>query len=205
MHPSDFNLQFQNQSTESKIVVSLERISQAFRVLLWQESKEHSLSPLQVQVLIFILYHRIEQCTVSYLAAEFNLTKATISDTVKALEQKSLILKTTLEHDTRSQNLVLTEEGRDTALKNALFTREIHQPLEKLREEDKESMLRDLLNIIHHLNQIGIISIQRMCTLCVHHESNKNGAAHYCNLLDKPLKICDLRIDCPEFDSTKQT
>lgn len=52
---SDFDLNQQIQSTESKIVASLERIAQAFRVLLWQESKEFALSPIQVQLLIFFV------------------------------------------------------------------------------------------------------------------------------------------------------
>lgn len=53
MSKSAFALTYQNQSTESKIVASLERISQAFRVLVWNESKGHSLSPIQIQVLFF--------------------------------------------------------------------------------------------------------------------------------------------------------
>ena len=57
MSKSDFDLVHQNQNVESKIVAALERISQAFRVLLWQESKEFSLTPIQVQVLIFLLHH----------------------------------------------------------------------------------------------------------------------------------------------------
>lgn len=93
MNTSDFDLNHQNRNTESKIIASLERISQAFRVLLWQQSKEHSLSPIQVQVLIFLLHHSNEKRKVSYLADEFNMTKATISDTVKTLEQKDLFPK----------------------------------------------------------------------------------------------------------------
>lgn len=87
MKRSAFNLAHQNTSVESKIIASLERVSQAFRVLLWNESKEFSLSPIQVQVLIFLLFHSSEKRKVSYLADEFNMTKATISDTIKSLEQ----------------------------------------------------------------------------------------------------------------------
>ena len=54
MEKSSFHLTEQNQKIESRIVVALERISEAFRVLLWNESKENSLSPIQIQILIFI-------------------------------------------------------------------------------------------------------------------------------------------------------
>lgn len=64
MKYSSFNLSEQNQKVESLIVVALERISEAFRVLLWNESKENSLSPIQIQILIFVNFHSLEKCKV---------------------------------------------------------------------------------------------------------------------------------------------
>ena len=115
MKKSVFDLAHQNSSLESKIVASLERVSQAFRVLLWNESKEHSLSPIQVQLLIFLLHHSDQKRKVSYLAEEFNMTKATISDTVKTLEQKLFIKKEFEAHDARSYIIHLTEKGKELA------------------------------------------------------------------------------------------
>ncbi len=112
MNYSSFNLNEQNQKIESRIVVALERISEAFRVLLWNESKENSLSPIQIQILIFIHFHTSEKCKVGYLADEFNMTKATISDSVKVLLLKELVAKETDPVDTRSFSLSLTNEGK---------------------------------------------------------------------------------------------
>lgn len=193
MDKSDFDLS--NQSVESKIVASLERIAQAFRVLLWQESKEFSLSPIQVQVLIFLLYHSEEKRKVSYLAAEFNMTKATISDTVKTLEQKKLIMKAYEPHDTRSYVIHLTRKGEDIASRTSLFTREIRTPVNKLHPDDKENLLLSLLNIIRHLNRTEVITLQRMCMNCSYYRSSDG---HFCTLLNQPLHVQDLRVDCPE-------
>jgi len=200
MEKSDFDLIQQNKSTESKIVASLERISQAFRVLLWQESKEFLLSPIQVQVLIFLLHHSAEKRKVSYLADEFNMTKATISDTVKALGQKELITKEVDSSDTRSYAIHLTAKGFDIARQNSLFTQEIRTPIDKLSKDDKENLLLSLLNIIRHLNQTGVITIQRMCMTCSHYQLNKNGKEHFCKLLNQQLQVADLRVDCPEHE-----
>ncbi|HMQ07044.1 MAG TPA: MarR family winged helix-turn-helix transcriptional regulator [Saprospiraceae bacterium] len=197
MNQSDFNLMHQNGNTESKIVVSLERIAQAFRVLLWQESKEHALTPIQVQVLIFLHYHSDEKCKVSYLAHEFNMTKATISDTVKILENKKLIYKVFEPKDGRSYVIRLTHEGKMLAEKTAMFSKEISKPIDEMDKDEKEILLRSLLNIIRHLNQTGIITIQRMCLTCSHYQSSKT-APHYCRLLKQRLHVADLRIDCPE-------
>lgn len=198
MKKSAFDLEHQNSSIEGKIIASLERVSQAFRVLLWNESKEHSLSPIQVQVLIFLLHHSDQKRKVSYLADEFNMTKATISDTIKTLEQKALIKKEHEQHDTRSYIIQLTKKGKEIAVQTSLFSEQIQIPIDKLHLTDKENLLLSLLDIIHHLNRSGIITIQRMCFTCHFYKSNKNSQEHFCRLLNSKLKDNELRIDCPE-------
>lgn len=204
MKKSAFDLSHQNSSIESKIVASLERVSQAFRVLLWNESKEFSLSPIQIQVLIFLLHHSDEKRKVTYLADEFNMTKATISDTIKTLEQKQLIIKEFEPHDTRSYIIHLTKKGKNIAEQTSLFAKQIQAPIDKLHSTDKENLLLSLLDIIHHLNQSGIITIQRMCFTCHFYKANKNGQEHFCGLMNTKLADNDLRIDCPEHKQ-KQT
>jgi DNA-binding MarR family transcriptional regulator len=198
MKKSAFDLEHQSSSIESKIIASLERVSQAFRVLLWNESKEFSLTPIQVQVLIFLLHHSDEKRKVSYLAQEFNMTKATISDTIKTLEQKELIRKEYNQQDTRSYLIQLTQKGKVTAEQTSLFAKEIQVPIEKLCSADKENLLLSLFDIIHHLNKSGIITIQRMCFTCHFYTSDKSKNTHYCALLNAPLSDSDLRIDCSE-------
>lgn len=202
MKHSSFNVNKQNQKTESKIVVALERISEAFRVLLWNESKENSLSPIQIQILIFIYFHSAEKCKIGYLADEFNMTKATISDSVKILLAKNLVNKETDPEDTRSYSLSLTSEGEKTAKKASSFATAIEQPIEKLSEEQKNIMLSGLLKLIYDLNQSGVITIQRMCFTCSNYQVDKG--VHYCRLLKSKLSENALRIDCPEHELQQQ-
>lgn len=198
MKHSSFHLTEQNQKIESRIVVALERISEAFRVLLWNESKENSLSPIQIQILIFIYFHSPEKCKVGYLADEFNMTKATISDSVKVLLSKELVTKETDPNDTRSFTLSLTNEGKKIAKKASLFASSIEQPIEKLTQEQKTIMLNGLLKLIYDLNKSGIITIQRMCFTCSNYQLD-NGI-HYCKLLKSKLVENELRVDCPEHE-----
>lgn len=195
MKSSPFDLNNQNKIVESKIVASLERVAQAFRVLLWNESKEYSLSPIQVQVLIFLLHHSREKRKVSYLADEFNMTKATISECVKTLEQKQLIVKEHEPHDTRSYSIHLTETGEEIAKKTSFFADQIQIPIDNLSPSAKDNLLAGLLEIIGHLNKTGIITIQRMCSTCQFYNSD-NG--HFCQLLNQQLAETELRIDCEE-------
>lgn len=89
MKNSAFDLSTQNNDFTSKIVAGLERVSEVFRLLLWQHSKVIGLSPIQIQILMFVEYHAEDLCNVSYLAKEFNVSKPTISDAVKVLKKKS--------------------------------------------------------------------------------------------------------------------
>ena len=198
MSKSPFDLSHQNKSIESKIIASLERISQTFRVMLWHESKKHALSPIQIQVLIFILHHSEEKRKVTYLADEFNMTKATISDTIKTLEQKKLIEKKHESNDTRSYIIQLTKKGEAVANQTSLFTKQLQAPIDKLHTADKENLLLSLIDIIDHLNKSGIITIQRMCLTCSYHQKSENSQHHFCHLLNKKLATKNLRVDCPE-------
>lgn len=195
---SSFNPKKQETKIESKIVVALERISEAFRVLLWNESKSNTLSPIQIQILIFLLFHSGEKCKISYLAGEFNMTKATISDSVKVLLLKSLIKKTGDEFDTRSYTISLTAEGKKIAEQASSFTSFIEKPIQKLSTEQKSVILDGLLKLIYELNQAGIVTIQRMCFTCTNYESEKG--VHYCRLLESTLAVSQLRIDCTEHE-----
>jgi DNA-binding MarR family transcriptional regulator len=195
---SPFDLTRQNKKIESRIVVALERVSEAFRVLLWNESKENALSPIQIQILIFLLFHSQEKCKVSYLAQEFNMTKATVSDSVKLLLQKGLIKKFDDPVDTRSYIIGLTNEGKQTAEKSANFAFAIEKPLSAISEEQKEAMLSGLLKLIHDLNRAGVITIQRMCFTCANYRVEKGE--HYCKLLQVTLAKNELRVDCSEHE-----
>ena len=198
MTKSSFHLTEQNQKIESRIVVALERISEAFRVLLWNESKENLLSPIQIQILIFIHFHSLEKCKVGYLADEFNMTKATISDSIKVLLAKELVAKEIDPNDSRSYTLSLTDEGKKIVEKSSLFASSIEKPIEKLTQEQKTIMLKGLLNLIYDLNKSGIITIQRMCFTCSFYKTE--SGVHYCNLLKTKLTESEIRVDCPEHE-----
>ena len=194
---STFDPNYQNQQLEGKIVVALERISEAFRVLLWQQGKEHGLTPLQLQLVLFIGFHPAEQCKVNYLASEFNVTKATISESVRLLAKKELILKEADPSDSRSYSIRLSNKGQNLAQKTWSFAKSIEQPLHNFPKDQKEALYAALVQLIGELNKANVISVQRMCHSCRFYDK---GEQHdYCRFLDKPLFKEDIRIDCPEY------
>ena len=186
----------ESDTINQKISQSLERIAQAFRVLLWEESKLHKISPIQIQLLLFCATHKSENLKVSFLANEFDLTKATISDSIKTLLKKELISKVINPKDTRSFTIKLTAKGKEIVAKTSGFKTVLDESIDSLQEEEKGNFLKQLLNLIYQLNQKDIISTQRMCFTCLHYQ--KNGNNHYCSLLEKQLKSTDLQVDCAD-------
>ena len=93
---------------------------------------------------------------------------------------------------------------KELAAETSHFASELQTPIHKLSAADKESLLLSLLDIIRHLNQQGIITIQRMCFTCAHYKPSANGKNHFCNLLNQKLASADLRIDCPEHFAVAQ-
>jgi DNA-binding MarR family transcriptional regulator len=196
---SVFDLEQQNNSLDLKIVAGLERIAQAFRILLWEKAKVYGLSPIQIQLLIFIKYHSQEKTTVSYLAREFNLTKPTISDAVKVLLQKGFITKQTDSIDTRSYTVLLTEEGNAVVDQTQDFANPVTDIVSKVDFQKKQAVWQTISTLIIQLNKIDLISVQRTCPNCRFY-AVRDGR-HYCNLLDKSLENTSIRIDCPEFEA----
>lgn len=195
---SVFNLDNQNKNLDNKIVAGLERLSQVFRILLWEKAKEHSLSPIQIQLLIFIRHHSADKTTVSYLAQEFNFTKPTISDAIKTLEQKQLIQKVTNTSDARSYTINLTAAGKKIVLETENFANPLTTIISKAKDSDKIVLWDNISSLIISLNKLEVISVQRTCFNCKHYSiKNKH---HFCNLLDLKLLTQDIRIDCKEFE-----
>ncbi len=194
---SVFNTEAQLYHIEYKIVVALERISEAFRVLIWEISKESGLSPIQLQILIFLLYHPEEKRKVSFLANEFHLTRPTISDAVRLLYQKKLIHKEIETHDKRSYIIHLTEKGSTIAKKASVYAQKISQSIHPLSNYDKSQMLHHLLQAIYHLQQAKVIHPQRMCFTCRFYQK-ENRHHFYCQFLQQQLPLDQLRVDCAE-------
>lgn len=196
MEKQPFNPASQNSSNDAMIVAALERVGESFRVLLWEQAKEHGLSPIQVQVLIFLNNHDEAKSAVTFLAREFNVTKATMSDVVRVLVEKKLVVKTDHPSDSRAQILRLTDDGKQMAIRTGRFANSLLRQVEQLPEQEKTGFKMILLNMIHQLIKDQVITMQRMCLTCRHYASKKEHP--YCRLLNIPLTPELLRLDCPE-------
>ncbi len=202
MH-SIFNVMHQHQNLDSKIAAALERLSQAFRVLLWEKNKTHNLSPIQIQFLVYLLYHAADQCTVTQLAREFTLTPATVSDAITTLEEKKLVARERWETDRRVAWVSLTTEGKKTARQLSTWANVVRENIAEFDAAEKVVVMKFLTHLIESLQQAGVITIAKMCITCKFFQPNAHPEAtalHHCKLLDKALSNPELRLDCAEHE-----
>ncbi len=192
---SVFDPEKQHKDPSLKVVVALERISEAFKVLIWKKAKTLGLSPVQIQILIFLRYHSPRWANTSSLASELNVTKPTISDAVSTLISKELLVKTALPNDGRRFQLNLTEKGVTVIQQIKDYTDPIEAALGEVNDINR--LFGDLQQLVLKLSQKGILSVQRTCPTCrfFDHENS------HCAFLEKTLASGEIRLDCAEYET----
>ena len=193
----------QHGDVDKKIVAALERISQAYRVLLQQEAQGRGLSPIQARFLVHLLHHPGELGRVGRLAEEFGLSRATVSDAVRTLEYKGLVRREPWPRDGRVATLSLTPAGEEAATGLSGWADVVEGQLGSFALEEKVAVMRFLMRLISSLQGEGVISVARMCVSCRFFRPDahpRSATPHHCALLDQPLSGADLRTDCPEHE-----
>ena len=200
---SVFEPSSQHRDVNKKVVAVLERLSQAFRVLLQEEAQRQSLSPIQARFLVHLLHHDDELGRVGRLAAEFGLSRATVSDAVRTLEAKGLVRRQPWPRDGRVATLRLTPEGEGVAVGLSGWADIVEEQLVSFAPGEKETVMRFLMRLISALQGAGVITVARMCVSCRFFRPDahpSSASPHHCALLDLPLSGADLRTDCPEHE-----
>lgn len=191
-------------SIEVKILDGIVRLSDVIKTLLVQQGQEHGVSPIQIQILLFVDTHSTDLCSVSRLALEFNLTKATISDATRVLVEKGLMTKEFSPTDKRRYNLLLTAAGKRMVDTLSDYAAPVLDELERIGPAELDATFALLSSVIYRLNRTGVIQVQRTCFACQHYRGDRQST-NYCSLLETSLARSDIRLDCPEFDELEQT
>lgn len=173
----------------------LERIGEVSRAMRWQEATGSGLSPLQLRILGFVSDHAGQSVGVARLAEELQVTKPTVSDSVKLLVERGLLVRKPDPLDGRGHTLRLTAAGR----KHLPAAEPFAAALATLPRQERETLLLALMRLLEALLSGGEVQVQRMCWTCAHYSGDRQGK-HHCLLLRKDLAVAELRTDCPEHE-----
>jgi len=173
----------------------LERIGEVARALRWKQAVEEGLSPLQIRIMGFLVEHADEGIGVGRLAEELMVSKPTISDSVKLLADHKFIVRKPDKTDARAHALHLTTAGK----KHAMAGTPLDAAVAGLMPKDKEALLVGLMGVLESLFRKEAVQVQRMCFTCAHYKGDRD-TKHRCLLLEKSLKVAELRTDCAEHE-----
>lgn len=199
---SIFNHKYQHSDLDAKLVLALERISHIFRVLLWEQTRQYNLSPIQTQILIYVYHQPDTDRNITTLAQRLNITKATVSDAVKSLVQKKLVKKLSDKEDARFFYLELTSKGKELVKKIESWGDKFRRNFNDIPIDKKINLYETLLQILISFEEEGIINRNRICITCRHFQIQKKNRkeTYFCQLLNLPLRTEELRVDCPEHE-----
>ena len=190
----------QENNSGRMILSAMEKLMQVQRILLWDVAKTEGLSPIQIQFLIHLGRYRENLCTVSSIALEFDLTKATVSDAINALVGKKMVSKRRGGSDRRCNVISLTAKGRNTLKRIAGWQDRMLDCVNSFSETEKGSTLMFLVQLIKLLYDDGIISRARLCITCENFIRGSDDACRdYCRLTGRALASGNVSIGCENY------
>lgn len=186
---------------DARLAAAAERLGHAARLLLRTAAARHGLSIVQAQLLLRLAADLTgASASVAALTEWFDVRQPTISDAVSALERKGLLVKT---RQARRQRLELTPIGRDAAHDLSGWDAPLQAALRDQPSAARGAALAVMLQAIASLHASGVVTVARSCTTCRFFRPQAHptpDAPHHCALLDLPLRLTDLRLDCPEHE-----
>lgn len=191
-----------HRDVPGKVAGALERIAQASGVLTRRAADAHGLSPIQLRLLLRLAADPAARWRPSALAREFDVSAASLSDSIGALERKGLVKRRRLSGDRRGTSLHLSPGGLQLAQDAQAANEPVARAVAELPAAEQEALMVSLFSVIAALQEEGVITVARMCVTCTHFRPNAHEGPrpHHCALLDAPLGPAELRVDCPEHE-----
>ena len=181
-----------------RIATGLHKIGLAMKQRAWQQANEEGLSPTQGQILAVLAVR--EGLTGTELSQRLGLTLPTISDSVRALVEKNLVIKAADPRHPRSSLLTPTKAGAALGARARSWPEFMADAIAGLAPDEQRAFFSGIVKMILTLQAQGLVPITGMCVTCTHFRPHMypGAAPHHCTFVDAPLSSEQLRLDCPE-------
>ena len=173
----------------------LERLSNLLRMEIRAFGLNYGLQPVQIEALTYLTqcnrYSDTPQAVTEYLG----LTKGTVSQSLKLLEQKGFLRKQQDKQDKRVVHLAPTAKGRKL-IEQSIPAKGLESALavtNELQAGELTEVLRSVLREMQHINNRKTFAA---CHTCRFLERQAKGSV--CGLTHEPLSVHDTNLICRE-------
>ena len=173
----------------------LERLGNLLRMEVRTFGLKYGLQPVQIEALTYLTqcnrYSDTPQAVTEYLG----LTKGTVSQSLKVLEQKSLLRKQQDKEDKRIVHLTPTAKGRKL-IEQAIPAKGLEQALAMTGSRQIHELGNELRTTLRNLQHNNKRKTFASCHTCRFNEHHKEG--YFCGLTQEPLSESDIQLICRE-------
>jgi DNA-binding MarR family transcriptional regulator len=180
----------------SQVQHLIERLGNLLRTQTRNALIEHGLQPIQFEALHYLSICNRYSNTPMGVTEYLRQTKGTVSQTIKVLEKKGLVVKAADSVDKRVAHITLTDSGQ--RLLTTLFPSPLLTSLEDQLENNKIITLEDSLRHLLRSAQIeNDFKTFGQCSTCVHNIKS-SGQYFLCGLTKEKLSNSDIKLICRE-------
>lgn len=179
-------------------IETLERLVGVLRIEQRNHATGHGLQMVHHDIMDYLARCNRYSDTLQSICEFLGLTKGTVSQSVKLLEEKGYINKTSDLRDGRVQRLQLTEQGREYMWAGDVLSREIFEgvSVDSAYGRIFGTILNDILwQIQIKRNRKGFMQ----CRTCRHNRLH-NDNKFFCGLTSEPLTAEDAQKICREHE-----
>jgi len=197
------SLPYFDQNSEplaTRIATGLNKIGLSMKQQAWQQANEEGLSATQGQILAALVADG--PLTGSELGSRLGVTLPTISDSVRVLAEKKLVVKSPDPRHPRASLLTPTKKGTALGARARSWPEFMAAAVKDLAPDEQRAFFSGVVKMIRSLQEQGLVPLSGMCVTCTHFRPNvRDGASpHHCAFVDAPLANEQLRLDCPEHE-----
>lgn len=181
---------------KNDIYYVLERLANVLRQEVRHIGAEQGLLPVQQEALYYLSVCNRYSDTAAAVTDYLGLTKGTVSQTLKVLEGKGLIVKEKDTHDKRVTHLVLTQQGK-TYLEKTSPPANFLGALDELQQTDIAQLHGNLHALLKAYQNKRNRTLFGVCKSCKYNLSEVDGFR--CGLTQQSLSSHDVSLICREY------
>ena len=173
----------------------IERLGNLVRADVRAVGHVHDMRPVQLEALRYLTQCNRYSDTPQAVTEFLGLTKGTVSQTIKVLEQKGLLRKQNDASDKRLVHLKPTAKGR-RVIERVMPVKSLVSGLEMLPDSECrmiEGALRELLHSMQRANDFKTLAACHTCRF-----NQKHDGSYYCGLTQEPLMDREVEQICRE-------